>query len=497
LNQISDPLGIPLDSYIKIDALDFSAMLIPWSRVRTIFGLSLPLMLFLLTQTLMGLIGIAMVSHLGDAAVAAIGIATALLSMLMAVLFGIDSAVQALVAQRFGAGLVQLAGATLNDALAIAAVGGLVLALLGHVAGPALFSLVTSDAAVVARGLPYFDAALPMLLFLGANFAFSAYRNGAGTPRHTLLVAAIQLACSALFGYLLIFGALGLPRLEMTGAGLGGTLAAVVALIVHLVLALRTAPITGFLRTLPNRRGVCLVLRIGLPVGLQQSMLYVGTTVFFAIVGQIGTGEVAAMNVVLSMMLLSILAAAGAGMAAATLVGMALGRGDAADATCWGWQVAWLGALGILAFSLVVVVAPGAALGLFIADRSTIELAAAPLGVMALGMSVDAFGRILGFALRGAGATRLVTAVAFSLQWGVQLPLAWLIGVRLGCGLMGIAIIRLLLFAVEAAVVTLMWRDGFWHGGARPAGVTRASSRRCPALPAGGATGSGDSGRRR
>jgi Na+-driven multidrug efflux pump len=129
----------------------------------------------------------------------------------------------------------------------------------------------------------------------------------------------------------------------------------------------------------------------------------------------------------------------------------------------WGWDVARLGALGILPFSLIVAVAPRSTLGLFIADQTTIELAAAPLSMLALGMSVDAFGRILGFALRGAGATRLVTVVAFALQWGVQLPLAWLVGVHLGFGLTGIAISRLLLFAAETAAVTLLWRSGFWN----------------------------------
>ena len=105
-------------------------------RVRTIASLSLPIALILLAQTLMSLISIAMVSHLGDTAVAGIGIASALFSMLMAVLFGIDTGVQALVAQRIGAGHVRLAGIVLNDALAIAVAAGLLLTLLGYVAGP-------------------------------------------------------------------------------------------------------------------------------------------------------------------------------------------------------------------------------------------------------------------------------------------------------------------------------------------------------------------------
>src|SRR5262245_22917918 len=168
-------------------------MIVPPWRLRLIVSLSLPIVLILLAQTLIGLIAIALVSHLGDAAVAGTGIAsglvslvmgvllgmaTPLLSMLMAVLFGIDTGVQALVAQRIGAGQVAAAATALSDGLAIAILGGLLLTALGYIAGPGLFALVTRDAAVAAHGLPYLRATLPMLLFIGANFAFSAYRNG-------------------------------------------------------------------------------------------------------------------------------------------------------------------------------------------------------------------------------------------------------------------------------------------------------------------------------
>jgi multidrug resistance protein, MATE family len=434
-------------------------MIVPWVRARTIFSLSLPVALVLLGQVLMSLIAIAMVSHLGAAAVAGIGVASALLSMLMAVLFGIDAGVQALVARRIGAGETRAAGGTLNDALAIAVVAGPMLTLLGYVTGPALLELIASDPGVVRQGLRFLDAALPMLLFLGASFAFSAYWNGAGMPRYSLLVTAVQLPCGVLFSYLLIFGA----RLEMVGAGLGATLAALVGLVGHLLLAWRIAPLPGFLRTRPSWVSARTILKIGLPVSLQQCLVYLGSMVLFGIVGLIGPAEVAAMNVVLTMMMLSILPAAGMGIAAATLVGAALGRGDVADATRWGWQVARLGALGFLVVGLILALAPRDTLGLFIADPATIDLAATPLGVLALGMSVDAFGRILGFAMRGAGATRLVTAVAFALQWGVQLPLAWFVGVHLDFGLPGMAISRLALFVVEAACLTAMWANGFWH----------------------------------
>ena len=90
-------------------------MIVPWARVRTIVSLSLPIVLILLSQTLMGLISIAMVSHLGDTAVAGIGIGGALFSVLMAVLFGIGDGsikfalfVQALIGAGTAAGVATI-----------------------------------------------------------------------------------------------------------------------------------------------------------------------------------------------------------------------------------------------------------------------------------------------------------------------------------------------------------------------------------------------------
>lgn len=56
----------------------------------------------------------------------------------------------------------------------------------------------------------------------------------------------------------------------------------------------------------------------------------------------------------------------------------------------------------------------------------------------------------------------MVTLVAFVLQWGLQLPLMWFVGLQLGYGLLGIAAVRLVPFIVEAGITTLLWRHGYW-----------------------------------
>lgn len=459
-------------------------MIIDGWRLRTIVGLSLPIALILLLHNLMTLIGIALVGHLDDAAVAGIGIAGTLISMLVALLFGIDTGVQALVARRTGGGEIQKAGAVLVDGLAIGTGAGVILAAAGYGVGPVLVPFVNAHPDVVEPALAYLNAALPMLPFVGASLAFSAYRNGTGMPRFSLLTVLIQFPCYVLFGYAFVFGAFGLPSLGTAGLGLAAALASLIGLLVHVAITAGVAPIPGLAGQPPSWAGIRPVLRIGVPIGLQQSLVNVGAMITLAIVSLIGTEAVAAMNVLLVLMLMSILPASGMGVAAATLVGMALGRNDPRDARQWGWQVATLGMLALLAPCLCLAVAPHALLGLFVADPATADLAATPLRLLAIGMSIDVLGRILGFALRGAGATRLVASLAFLLQWAVQLPLVWWAGIHLGFGLTGIAAVRLALFVVETAILALLWRSDFWSR-PRPdhAPAARGPERRVPTPP--------------
>jgi putative MATE family efflux protein len=437
-------------------------MIVAWGRAKTILGLALPIAFALVIQNVMSLVSIAMVGHLGDAAVAGIGVAGTLFSMLLAVLFGLDTGVQAVVARRAGAGALRLAGGTLNDAILISGLAGLLLAAVAWVAGPRALALLVDDPAVIAQGTPYLIALCPMLLFTGANFAFSAWWNGAGVPKLSLLAILIQLPFNIVFSYVLIFGAFGLPRLGTMGAGLGTTLAALVGLAVHIVLATRIVPVRGFLQRPPTWAGIATLLRIGLPVSVQQFLLYVGLAVYFAIIARLGTREIAAVNVMAALMLLSIFTATGLGIAAGTLVGQALGRNDIADAKRRGWEAGWVGALLIVPLSLLILMTPRSTLGLFIADDATIALAVMPLRLLALSMCIDTVGRVLAFALRGAGATRLQTMVAFGLQWCIQLPLCWYVGVSLGHGLVGIALVRLFLYALEAVILGFIWHRGHW-----------------------------------
>jgi MATE family multidrug resistance protein len=430
-------------------------------RLKILAALSLPATVTLVAQNLLGVLTTAIVGRLGDAALAGVGIGTLIFSILLALLFGLDTGVQAIVARRTGSGDRAGAGAALAQGLRLCGLAGALLTGAAYVVAPALLALAIHDPAAVAAGTAFLHGFSPILLVLGFNMTFSAYWYGVGAPRYALAVTAIQTPLHGLMSYLLTFGGLGLPALGAFGAGLGATLAAVMALAVHLILVLKIAPVEG-LRRGAGWSDAGSLLSIGLPLSLQQSLLYISLALQFAVVARISTAAVAAVNVINTLATVAVLAACGVGTAAATLVGEALGRRDAGDARRWGWEGAAFATVALAPFCVALVVAPGWALGLFITNPDTIVLAEGPTRILALSMSFDTFGRILTYGLRGAGSTAAPSAVSFAFQWLVMLPLSWWVAVKLGFGLNGAMLVLLGRSVAEAAVMAWLWRGRSW-----------------------------------
>jgi putative MATE family efflux protein len=422
----------------------------------------------LLAQSLMVLVSTAMVGRLGEAALAGVGVAGSLFGVLLALLYGPVAAVQALTARSLGAGRPADAGRVLNEGLVLAGGLSLVLAALAMFGCAALLPLVLHDAAADEAGARYLLGFGPIVVCLAANMTFAAYWNGSAAPRRALYVGALQLPLHVLFNYALVFGHFGAPALGVFGAGLGSTLSAGCASLMHLALATRLASIAGFLRARPTMAGVRTLLAIGLPISLQQSMLGVGLAIYFAIVARMGVGAAAGLNAIGSLLAIPGLLSSGVGAAASTHVGAALGRGDAPVAARTGWRSARLGALVVAPLALVLVLAPGQTLALFLKDPAAVAQAMLPLRILALSAAADAFTGALISSLTGAGATRLASATSFTLQWALQLPLCWYVGTWLGFGLTGVGVVFLARSLIEAAILAALWRAGWWRRALAP-----------------------------
>jgi Na+-driven multidrug efflux pump len=205
------------------------------------------------------------------------------------------------------------------------------------------------------------------------------------------------------------------------------------------------------------------IIRLAAPAGLQQFFFAAGMTVFLMLVARMGTPELAATKVIIDLMLVGILPGIGFGLAAASLAGQALGRGNAEDAKQWGWDVTKMAVLVVGALSIPAVLVPEWLLSGFIHEPSTLALAKTPLRLVAGFLFLDSVGMVLMNALIGAGDTKRVMFIGTSFQWLVFLPAVYVIGPVMGLGLVFVFAAQVIYRGFQSLTFALMWRGGRWQ----------------------------------
>lgn len=431
-------------------------------RLQQIQSLALPILGALASQNLLNLADTAIVGHLGADALAAVGVGSFLNFLTAALVMGVSSGVQAMAARRCGEGREDVSAVPLNGGLIFVVALAVPLTLLAWWVAPIVFPLLQKDPDVVAEGVPYLRTRLLGVAAVGANFAFRGFFNGIGASAVYMRTLVTMHLIDLLASVVLTYGLLGAPELGAVGAGLGTSIGLWCGTAIYFGQAVRLARGRGFLAGVPDRTTLRTMLTLAVPSSVQQVFFAASFTVLFWIIGQIGTTELAAANLLITLTLVALLPGMGIGMATATLVGRALGRGEPDDARRWGWEGAQVGLVVAGAIGLLLAAAPGLVARGFISDADAIEAARWPLVVTGLLIGVDVFGVVLMAALQGAGDSRTPMVASLSLQWLLCLPAAWLVGPQLGGGLMAVWAVFTAQRALQSLWMAHTWRAGRW-----------------------------------
>ena len=414
------------------------------------------------SQNLLNVVDTAMVGTLGDVALAATGIGGFATFMAVSFIMGLSAGVQAIAARRLGEDKHDILAVALNAGLVLALIWAIPWTALLHGLAPQLFTFLVDDPAVAAQAVPYFQVRLLGALGVGINFAFRGYWNGINQPKLYMSTLIVSHVSNLFLNWVLIYGNLGAPALGTLGAGMASAIATYVAALTYIVLGIRMALPHGFLRAWPSRSDIKGLIKVAFPASLAQFFMATGYTAFMWVVGQTGTAELAAANVLLTVTLVAVLPGLAFGFVAASLVGQALGRGDVEDAEAWGWDVVRMGVLTLGLMGLPMLLIPEILLSFFLHSPETVALAVPPLRLVGATIGIDAIGLVLLNALYGAGHSRPVMVVGTSLQWGVGLPLAYLFGPVLGMGLLWMWGATMLYRGGQAAIYAWMWRRRRW-----------------------------------
>jgi MATE family multidrug resistance protein len=367
------------------------------------------------------------------------------------------------VARRRGQGSAEPRSLPLNGGLWLAVLVGAPLTLVTYFLAPLLFSAISSDPTVTKIGVPFLRTLYLGIIAVGMNNAFQGHWAGEEKPRIYMSIVLLMNVFNVVLNYMLIFGHFGAPALGATGAAVATVISLYVGTAANLVIGYSQLGKEGFLSAKPAPSFLATIFKVGLPSTVQEFFFSLGFVVLFWMIGQVGTEELAAANVLVRTTIVLTLLALSLGMASATLVSKAVGEGDFARAAQWGWDTGKLGVVGITLLGLPIFLFPAAFLSLFLSDAHTISIAVMPLRVVAATAGAYSLIYIFAYTLYSLGDGQRVMRISFCTQWLFFLPAVWIVGPYLHYGLLQIWLVTALYGAIATSLVTAVWADGKWQ----------------------------------
>lgn len=430
------------------------------SDLAPLLKLAAPLAAVQAGNQLMGLVDTAIVGRLGAVELAGVGLANGFFFALTVLGIGVMLGLDPLIAQSVGAGdlararrllwqsgwLALLAGAAVSAPLALL---------------PLALDPLGVEPAVADQARTYLLIRIPGVVPLLLYFGLRSYLQAMGGTRPMVLATIAGNLFNAPVTWLLVFGGERagvpwIPALGVAGAAIA-TAAATVLQALILLAAVKATPAPA----VPGAHhldGVQLAqaVRVGLPVGLQM-MAEVGV---FALAGllaaRLGADAMAAHQIALTLASFTFCMALGIASAGSVLVGKAIGAGDAPGTRRAGLTAFAAGAAFMSLCGLAFLIAPRFFASI-LTDQPGVIAAAGPLLVVAGLFQISDGSQAVGAGvLRGAGDTRFPFVANLVGHWVIGLPIAVVLGLQMGLGVVGLW--WGLLAGLSAVAITLFLR---------------------------------------
>jgi len=182
--------------------------------------LAFPIMLGMLSQSVLNLIDAALVSHLGQEALAGVGIGGYAMFMMTALVFGLSSSVQSQTAHASGAEKACTAQ-PLRSGLMIGLAIGVPLSCLAWWQTPALIQLMAPSDAVTQIALEYFRWRVVALTVIALTLCLRGYWNGLQQTHLYLRIIVFVHVVNVALSAALIYGVGWLPGRFCSGYSSG------------------------------------------------------------------------------------------------------------------------------------------------------------------------------------------------------------------------------------------------------------------------------------
>jgi MATE family multidrug resistance protein len=374
---------------------------------------------------------------------------------------GWATAVQVLVARRWGETDAHGVVRTARLGLLIAGAGGVACAAITFVLAGPFVAFLTDDPLLAPRATAYLQTiacALPLIGLLStARAVYAGLGKTEVVMRVTIAVSVVNVPLNLFWIVVVGLGAVG-SALGTVLALLGG----VGVLAWHS--QRRLVPRLSWRGDLSGwRETVARLWQVGWPESVMLFAGYLNNLLVMAVIAELGVVTVAAAGILGALLnvLWTVIFACSTGVSVVT--GQRLGAQDllGAESVRRAGYVQMGGC--VFALAVPILLLSTWLLRVFTEDSAVLAQAQGALPVMLLQTPLMVVGMVLAGVLRAAGDTRSLLVAATVGAYLVYLPLAWLLATRLGFGLPGVYLGALAFWGVRSGLTFARYRQGTWR----------------------------------
>lgn len=411
------------------------------SPLKTMFLLSLPVMISQFLHTLYHLADTFWLGHLPPAesggAVAGLQISWPVIWFLIALSFGFGIAGVALISQYTGAGENKNANLVANQMLSLSIIFGLVVSIFGVIFTPQLVPLITKSTTVVNSAIIYMR-----LIFLGMPFIFIAFTfqsilSAKGDTVTPMYINFFTVTLNLVLDPFLIFGWWRFPYLGIKGAALATIICQGISAFIALYFLSRGIKgiKVSITYLIPVWKWLKQIFKIGLPAAIGHSTTALGFILVMGIIGRVNNAEavIAGFGVGDKMINIIFIVVDGLGTGIVTLIGQNLGANLIFRVKDIARKSLWAITLITLFEAALVFLLRTPLFNLFIPDRPDI-IGEGVHFLTVFSIGIPFFGLIAAVMalFRGSGHNLQPMIMDIIRLWGLRIPLAYFLGNQFG-----------------------------------------------------------------
>ncbi|MGF1904345.1 MATE family efflux transporter [Aliivibrio salmonicida] len=385
-----------------------------------------------------GLVDVLMLGQLGEAEIAAVGVASRATFVTTIMLVGVTTGGALLTAQYWGAqnreGVRQSTALTWMVSMAMATIAVTLFLFMPH----QIMSLATDSQEVIDLGADYLLITALTMYVVSCGSSMAVGLRSIHQPGVSTFFSGIGIVANVFFNWVLIFGHLGAPAMGIKGAAWATLISGVIEIVFLYGYLYRKSHLLSFgfddIKAVINWPKIAKFLSLSLPTTFNFLVWAAGIFTYHAIMGQSGVQGLAALSVISPIESIALSFLIGAAGAASVLIGNQLGAKKYEAVYYQGWGVLALSVATSVVIALFVMLFQHQILDMFPAlsdeTRMIAEKFMAILAVIIVIRSVP-LTAIVGI-LRAGGDVKFCLYQDIVSQWLIGIPVATIGALFLG-----------------------------------------------------------------